>query len=269
MLTEHGNFFTLSWVDDNLASVLTMAGHPHWAVPIHEQAIRRRLNLGDENGLVWSLEALSAAWTAIGETELAGRALGFVAAHRRRLGAVPVPYLTALTTRRSDALVARVGAGRFAELWDEGAALDPGAVWGWFTGPGEARRESAYFVLEDFYTPLETRYTAVAAGDLHSKWTRDEAMCHELAQLQEAFAGEWLFERSDPLAAAGIERYARAALAAGDVNVRFERLDRFSKLQADWTFYSHDFEHGVLKCLSRHWPLDYRVGENRPVAAGL
>ena len=133
LLTEHGNFFTLSWVDDNLASVLTMAGHPRWAVPIHDQAIRRRLTLGDENGLVWSLEALSAAWTAIGETELAGRALGFVAAHRRRLGAVPVPYLTALTARRSDALVARVGAARFAELWDEGAALDPAAVWGWFT----------------------------------------------------------------------------------------------------------------------------------------
>ena len=133
LLTEQGNFFTLSWVDDNLASVLTMAGHPRWAVPIHDQAIRRRLELGDENGLVWSLEALSAAWTAIGETELAGHALGFVAAHRRRLGTVPVPYLTALTTRRSDALVARVGAARFAELWEEGAALDPGAVRGWFT----------------------------------------------------------------------------------------------------------------------------------------
>jgi hypothetical protein len=102
-------------------------------VPIHEQAIRRRLELGDENGLVWSLEALAAAWTAIGETTLAGRALGFVAAHRRRLGAVPVPYLSALTARRSDALVAQVGAARFTELWEEGAALEPAAVREWFT----------------------------------------------------------------------------------------------------------------------------------------
>ncbi len=133
LLAEHGNVFTLSWVEDNLASVLTMAGHPRWAVPIHHQAIRRQLELGDENGLVWSLEALSAAWTAIGETERAGHALGFVAAHRRRLGAVPVPYLTALTTRRSDALVALVGAARFAELWDEGEALDPATVRDWFT----------------------------------------------------------------------------------------------------------------------------------------
>ena len=133
LLIAQGNVFTLSWVDDNLASVLTRAGHPHWAVPIHEQAIRRRLDLGDESGLVWSLEALAAAWTAIGEVDRAGRALGFVAAHRRRLGAVPVPYLSALTARRSAALVGQVGGARFAELWEEGAALDPAAVWGWFT----------------------------------------------------------------------------------------------------------------------------------------
>jgi hypothetical protein len=42
--------------------------------------------------------------------------------------------LTLLTARRSDALVARVGAARFAELWDDGAALEPGAVRGWFAG---------------------------------------------------------------------------------------------------------------------------------------
>jgi tetratricopeptide (TPR) repeat protein len=133
LLIAQGNVFTLSWVDDNLASVLTRAGHPRWAVPIHEQAIRRRLDLGDESGLVWSLEALAAAWTAIGEVELAGRALGFVAAHRRRLGAVPVPYLAAQTARRADALAAKVGTDRLAELTEEGAALAPAAVWGWFT----------------------------------------------------------------------------------------------------------------------------------------
>lgn len=63
LLLAQGNVFTLSWVDDNLASVLTRAGHPRWAVQIHEQAIRRRLDLADESGLVWSLEALAEAWT--------------------------------------------------------------------------------------------------------------------------------------------------------------------------------------------------------------
>jgi hypothetical protein len=132
---------------------------------------------------------------------------------------------------------------------------------GWFTGPGEARLESAYFLLEDYYTPGETRYTAVGDADLHSKWTSDEAMCHELARLQGAFAREWLFYRDGPDAAAQLDRYARSELAAGDVNVRFEQLNRFTKARADWTHYSHDFEHGVLKYLGKRWPLDYRLSE--------
>lgn len=132
-------------------------------------------------------------------------------------------------------------------------------AYGWFTGPGEAHLESAYFLLEDYYTPRETRYTAIAEGDLHSKWTRDEAMCHELAQLEEAFVREWLFYRDDPHAAAQLERYAASELALGDVNVRFEQLNRFSKAQADWTYYSPEFEHGILKYLGKHWPLDYRL----------
>ena len=122
-----------------------------------------------------------------------------------------------------------------------------------------ATGKSAYFVLEDFYTPLETRYIEVADADLHTRWTRDEAMCHELAQLQEAFTHEWLCHRGDPRDAEERDRYARAELATGEANVRFDKLNRFSKLQADWTHYSHDFEHGVLKCLSRHWPLDYAI----------
>lgn len=137
-------------------------------------------------------------------------------------------------------------------------------AYGWFTGPGEGHLESAYFVLEDFYTPLETRYVAVADTDLHAKWTRDEAMCHELAQLQETFTREWLFYRTDPQAAAQLEQYALAELALGDVNVQFERLNRFSRDQALWSHYSHDFEHGVLKCLSKNWPLDYRIEGTSP-----
>ena len=101
-------------------------------MPIHQRTICQRLELADEGGLTWSLEALAEAWTATGETDLAGRAIGFVAAHRRRLGTLPVPCLDALTTRRTEALVARVGSARVAELWDEGAALEPARVREWF-----------------------------------------------------------------------------------------------------------------------------------------
>ena len=132
LLAVHGNLFTLCWADDNLAAVLTLAGHPQWAVPIHRRTIRIRLELGDENGLTWSLEALAAAWTSIGEVERAGRALGFVAAQRRRLGTVPVPHLVAVTTRRVDALADRVGRARAEQLWEEGSLLDPAVVRSWF-----------------------------------------------------------------------------------------------------------------------------------------
>ena len=51
----------------------------------------------------------------------------------------------------------------------------------------------------------------------------------------------------------------RAELAAGAVSVRFARLDLFSKLQPNWTFYSSGFEHTVLRHLARRWPLEYAV----------
>jgi hypothetical protein len=134
-------------------------------------------------------------------------------------------------------------------------------VCGWFIGPGEGRWESAYFLLEDFYTSRETRYVAVPESELHSRWTRDEAMCHELARMQETFAREWLFYRDDPDAVRDQAAYEGDELALGDVNIRHDRLNRLSKLQANWTLYSRDFEHPVLKFLSAHWPLDYRIGE--------
>jgi hypothetical protein len=131
-------------------------------------------------------------------------------------------------------------------------------AYGWFVGPGERGMESAYFVIEDFYTPKQARYVAVAESDLHSRWTRDEAMCHELAGLQDAFVHEWLCFRADPRAQGEFEAYAGDELAGGDVIVRHERLNRFSKLQPNWTYYAPEFEHGVLEHLARRWPLDYR-----------
>lgn len=136
-------------------------------------------------------------------------------------------------------------------------------AYGWFTGPRNGDLESAYFLLEDFYTPRETRYIAVNEGDLHTGWLDDEMRCHELARMQEAFRREWLVYRSDPDAKGQLDAYADAELAAGLVNIRFERLDRLSKLQPNWTYYSRHFGQGVLKCLAKHWPLDYR-GDDEP-----
>lgn len=134
-------------------------------------------------------------------------------------------------------------------------------VYGWFIGRSESGIRHAYFMLEDFYTPLPTRYVAVDDADLHSPWLDDDAKGHELARMQQIFEREWLVHRGDPDSAPQLRQYAEAELAAGELAVRFERLNRFSKAHANWTFYSPDFEHGVLKALGRHWPLDYRVSD--------
>lgn len=133
-------------------------------------------------------------------------------------------------------------------------------VYGWFIGAcpdGETVRR--YFLLEDFYSPRPTRYEAVSDADLHSDWSLGEEQRHELARMQEAFAREWLVFRDDPRAAAELAAYAEAGYAAGDVLVRFERLGKFHTEHPVWTYYSHDFEHAVLRELARHWPLEYRL----------
>ena len=138
-------------------------------------------------------------------------------------------------------------------------------VYGWFTGPHHDASVGGYFfLLEDFYTPRKTRYEAVEQAELHSAWSLDEARRHELARMQEAFAREWLFYRDDARAAAELEAYAEAELATGDVNLRFGRLEKLSKEQPNWTFYSPGFERPVLRQLAKRWPLEFRLHSELP-----
>ena len=132
-------------------------------------------------------------------------------------------------------------------------------VYGWFIGQRpDASLASAFFLLEDFYSSRETRYEAVEDASLHSAWALDEARRHEAARMQETFSREWLFYADDPRAAAELQAYAEAELSAGGaVNVRIERLAKFSRLQPNWTFYSAGFERPVLHFLAKRWPLDY------------
>jgi hypothetical protein len=118
-----------------------------------------------------------------------------------------------------------------------------GDAYGWFTGPRhDGSLAASYFVLEDFYSDRQTRYDAVDAAELHSSWLLDEPRRHQLARMQERFAREWL-----------------CYPAAGQVNVRFERLARFSTLHPTWTYFSPGFERPVLRQLARRWPLEYRL----------
>lgn len=141
-------------------------------------------------------------------------------------------------------------------------------VYGWFTGPRQDTSvASCYFLLQDFYANKETGYEAVAQEDLHSAWSLDEPRRHQLAQLQETIAHEWLFYRGEPRAAAELQAYNEAELGVGEVNVRFERLSKFSTLQPNWTYYSAGFERSVLRHLASRWPLEYRLDMERVAAA--
>ena len=127
-------------------------------------------------------------------------------------------------------------------------------VYGWFTGlRADALPASRYFLLEGLYANAPTRYEAVEPGDLHSGWALGEARRHELARMQDAFAREWLSSADE----AQTKAYDAAELAVSELNVRFERLGRFSKLQPTWTHYSPGFERAVLNALAKRWPLDY------------
>jgi hypothetical protein len=76
--------------------------------------------------------------------------------------------------------------------------------------------------------------------------------------MQEAFAREWLVYLGNPHAASDLNSYAKAELATGVVNLRFERLGKLSTLQPNWTYYSPGFERAVLRHLAKRWPLEYR-----------
>jgi hypothetical protein len=80
--------------------------------------------------------------------------------------------------------------------------------------------------------------------------------------MQETFAREWLFFRDDPRAVAELEAYGEGELAAGEVNLRFERLSRLDTRQPNWTYYSPNFERPVLRALSKHWPLEFHLHED-------
>ena len=131
-------------------------------------------------------------------------------------------------------------------------------VYGWYTGPRpDGTFAAEFFVLEGYYTKQAARYTTVEVSDLHTNWALDEARRHELAQMQEIVAREWLVYRDDSRASAQLAAYAEAELAAGEVMLRFERLAKLSTLQPNWTFYTPRFERSVLRHLAKRWPLEY------------
>jgi hypothetical protein len=130
-------------------------------------------------------------------------------------------------------------------------------VYGWYLGGRDGVLESAYFRLEQFYTPLDTRLVTVPDADLHAGRLADEALCHALAGMQESLRREWLWDRADPVAPAELAHFHEAELALGEINVRFALLQKFDRSQPTWTYCSEGFERSVLRGLAKRWGLDF------------
>jgi hypothetical protein len=131
-------------------------------------------------------------------------------------------------------------------------------AYGWFTGPRhDMSIASGYFLLEGVFGASPVRYDTVDATALHSRWALDEKRRHEVATLQQRLAAEWLFRRDDARAAVELATYAEAELAAGELNLRFERLAQLDTRQPNWTYYSAGFQRTVLRHLAARWPLEF------------
>lgn len=129
-------------------------------------------------------------------------------------------------------------------------------VIGWYVGRTERGMDSAYFLLENYYGRAPSRFVAVPETALHSQWIDDDA-AHALAEVRELLVNEWLFHADEVGAELQLAAYAKKGLHAGDLNVRVDKLWRLDRGQPNWTFYSRQFEHGVLDALSKRWALDF------------
>jgi len=150
---------------------------------------------------------------------------------------------------------------------------------GWWIGRDEgAEYRRAYFLIEDYYTSREGAFFATADDDLRGGWRLDyaakapilerplqvdDALVHELEQLQLAFAREWLVFAADDDAQAEAKYYQQAELAMGAVAVRHRRLGKFDNTQPVWRYFSHGLDSNVLEQLARKWPLAYAIASEQ------
>lgn len=143
---------------------------------------------------------------------------------------------------------------------------------GWFIGLHDYRYPTAYFRVENFFSPADKRFYASAGSDIYGGWQfdygqtnpaltppvrADDSLCHVLDQLEDAFAAEWLAFRGQPSYSGEEAWYASEGLAGGDVLIRHARFSRFDRDRPVWTHYSRGFNDEVLAYMSPRWPLDY------------
>jgi hypothetical protein len=147
-------------------------------------------------------------------------------------------------------------------------------VYGWFVGLKDYAYPSAYFMVENFFSPAGKRFYATMGSDIYGGWRFDyakdrpalepplpvdDALCHRLDQLEDVFAAEWLVFGDDARFEAEAAAYAADDLPAGELLVHHARLAKFDRDKPVWTYYSHGFNDEVITYIAPRWPLGYCV----------
>jgi len=145
-------------------------------------------------------------------------------------------------------------------------------VSGWFIGRKDYGYPSAYFTIENFFSPEEKRFYATTGSDVYGGWhfdfakgkpelvspiPVDDALCHRLDKLEDVVAAEWLIFGDDKRFDEDKAAYAAADLSAGEVLVHHDKLGKFDRDKPVWTYYSHGFNDEVLAYMTPRWPLNY------------
>ena len=145
-------------------------------------------------------------------------------------------------------------------------------VYGWWTGFKDYQYPSAFFMLEHFFADRSTSFYATDGSDIDGGWRCDysrraqrldapipvdDAICHKLERLQDAFVSEWLWFRADPGSADEAQAFEQAELAVQDVNLKRRHLGKLHKDAPVWTEESHGLDLEIVDYLAKRWPLDY------------
>jgi hypothetical protein len=146
--------------------------------------------------------------------------------------------------------------------------------YGWYTGAQAYEHPAHFFLLESYYSTRETACCWSVEDDVRGRWVKapaatrappveldrpalDEARCHDVEQLQDAFVREWLFYRHAPDAGPEAEALRARELPVMPLNIRPRKLNKLQTGAPVWRFTSPGADLNVLAFLARYWPLDY------------
>lgn len=140
-------------------------------------------------------------------------------------------------------------------------------IYGWYGVGGSNRFSGAFFMVENFYATRATVLHRSVHGDVYGAWVADyprnrdgdrnrcpvpEALRHELERIQSEFMQEWLFFKNDPDIDSELALYRTKDLPINALNIRFNRLHRFTKREPDWSYSTSGADLNVIEFLQKN-----------------